>query len=275
MRLVLVMVLAGLVALPQSVSAQASEQGEASGPDVVEGVPTPEAAPEEPEPSTEPTPEESALQLKLDDAGVEVVPSPPRTFNGYTLEQLELRKRRAALGLIAPAVVTAAGVALLVFGTSGDCYDYQLDDWSQRDACVRPRIAGAVLTSVGGAGMIAGSALVGRRAKEFRSAQGYTPEELQLRVKRAVIGLYVSALSFLAGAFSMAFAGVCGIGEWTERCDRLWSAGITLMVGGGIGMIVSAALLGNRKHQLRELRQAHYETRRRVRWDLERSAVVF
>jgi hypothetical protein len=266
-------VVLALVALPLSASAQADEEGEASGPDVVEGVPTPEAAPEEP--STEPTPEEPALQLKLDEAGVEVAPKPRRTADGYTREELELRKRRAALGLIAPAVVTAAGVALLVFGTSGDCYDYQLDDWSQRDACVRPRIAGAVLTSVGGAGMIAGSALVGRRAKEFRSAQGYTPEELQLRVKRAVIGLYVSALSFLAGAFSMAFAGVCGIGEWTERCDRLWSAGITLMVGGGIGMIVSAALLGNRKHQLRELRQAHYETRRRVRWDLERSAVVF
>ncbi|UCF46584.1 MAG: hypothetical protein JSU89_05190, partial [Myxococcales bacterium] len=156
MRLVLVMVVAGL-ALPLSVSAQPGDEGTTSEPSAEEPAPSPEPAPEDPAPSTEPAPEEPALQLQLDDAGVEVTPTPPRTFNGYTLEELELRKRRAALGLIAPAVVTAAGVALLVFGTSGDCYNYQLDDWDQRDACWRPRVAGFVLTSVGGAGMIAGS----------------------------------------------------------------------------------------------------------------------
>ena len=36
-------------------------------------------------PSSESAPEEPALQLKVDDAGVDVVPSPPRTAYGYTL----------------------------------------------------------------------------------------------------------------------------------------------------------------------------------------------
>ena len=70
-----VFVLAALAALPQSASAQ-------------EAAPTPEPASEEP-----------ALQLKLDSAGVEAVPSAPRTVDGYTLEETELRVRRAKIGL--------------------------------------------------------------------------------------------------------------------------------------------------------------------------------
>ena len=63
MRLVLAMVLAGL-ALPLSANAQAAEE-----------LPS----------------EEPALQLKLDDAGVEVAPTPPRTADGYTLEEIPNR----------------------------------------------------------------------------------------------------------------------------------------------------------------------------------------
>jgi hypothetical protein len=54
--------LLALVAAPLSASAQAGEDDPVSG---------------EPSPSSEPAPEEPALQLRLDDAGVEVVPSPP------------------------------------------------------------------------------------------------------------------------------------------------------------------------------------------------------
>ena len=75
MRLVMVMVLAGLMALPQSVSAQAGEEGTTVQPSA-----------EEPAPSSEPASKEPALQLKLDAAGVDVTPSPPRTVDGYTLE---------------------------------------------------------------------------------------------------------------------------------------------------------------------------------------------
>ena len=71
MRFVLVMVLAELVALPLSVSAQPGEEG--TEPSVQEQVP-----------SAEPAPEEPVLELKLDDAGVQLASSPPRTPDGYT-----------------------------------------------------------------------------------------------------------------------------------------------------------------------------------------------
>jgi hypothetical protein len=47
---------------------------------------TSERSLQEPDPSTEPAPEEPSLQLKLDDAGVEVAPTPPRTVDGYTMD---------------------------------------------------------------------------------------------------------------------------------------------------------------------------------------------
>ena len=72
------MLAVALVASPVGVSAQETEQGTASEQNVVQ----------------EPAPEEPALQLELDDAGVEVVPSPPRTAKGYTVEEMELRVKR-------------------------------------------------------------------------------------------------------------------------------------------------------------------------------------
>ena len=115
MGFVLAMVLAALVALPLSASAQAGEQVEASEPDVVEAVPTPEPAPEEPPPSPETAPEEPALQLNLDAAGVEVAPSPPRTPDGYTLEEADLRVKRAKIGLgVSVPFILLAPVAVLM-----------------------------------------------------------------------------------------------------------------------------------------------------------------
>lgn len=277
MRLVILMVLAGLVALPLTASAQEVEEGA-----------SPEPSAEEPAPSSEPVPEEPALQLKLDATGVDVTPTAPRTFDGYTLEELELRKRRAAFGLIAPAAATVAGVALLVFGTSGDCYNDQLDDWDYRDACRRPRIAGGVLTAVGGTGMIAGSVLAGRRAKEFRRAteatKDYTLEELELGVKRARIGLYTSAGVFAAGV-TMGFVAManhepCSFLAWEcpEYPDWVgpvgWT-GFTLAVGGLAGMVASGVLLGKRNREQDRLGQAHYGRPRRVQWDLAWSRLVF
>jgi hypothetical protein len=107
-------VLAGLVALPQSASAQAGEADTTSEPNL-----------QEPAPSSEPAPEEPALQLKLDDAGVEVVP----TADGfYILEPTELRGGRArgakiGLGvsagfLVVGAVMTAVGFTSFDFESS-------------------------------------------------------------------------------------------------------------------------------------------------------------
>jgi hypothetical protein len=67
--------------LPLNASAQAGEADTTSEPNL-----------QEPAPSSEPATEQPALQLKLDDAGVEVVP----TADGfYILEPTELRVKRA------------------------------------------------------------------------------------------------------------------------------------------------------------------------------------
>jgi len=103
MRLVLAMVLVGLMVLPLSANAQTEESEEAPK----------QAVEQEPAPSSEPAPEEPALQLQLDDAGVEVVPSPPRTAGGYTLEEMDVRLRRAKIGLGVSAGVMVLGGVLM------------------------------------------------------------------------------------------------------------------------------------------------------------------
>jgi hypothetical protein len=120
MRFVLAMVLAGLVGFPRGASAQDPEESAA-----------PEPLAEEPAPAAEPAPEEPALQLKLDSAGIDVAPSPPRTVGGYSLEEAELRVRRAKIGLgvsigvlLAGAVMTGTGIArwdLCLFTPPEEC----------------------------------------------------------------------------------------------------------------------------------------------------------
>jgi hypothetical protein len=158
-----------------SASAQDAEQGTTSAPNL-----------QEPASSSEPAPEEPALQLKLDDAGAEVVPSPPRTPKGYTLEEMDVRVKRAKIGLWSTAGATVLGGVMV--GASWQC----MSGRTFEDACWGPFLSGAVI------------------------------------------------------GFS-----------------------------GGVGMIVTGALLGVRKRKLRELQQAHYGTPRRVQWDLAQSRVVF
>jgi len=101
MRLVLAMVLVGLAALPLSAGAQDGEEGATAEPNAAE-----------PAPSSEPAPEEPALQLELDDAGVGVVPPPRRTPDGYTVEEMELRVKQAKIGLGVSGVAFFAGVTM-------------------------------------------------------------------------------------------------------------------------------------------------------------------
>jgi hypothetical protein len=72
--ILLAMTLGAPLTLPLSVSAQPAEEDSPSSWQVDEGTSLEQPAPEEP-----------ALQLELDDAGVGVVPPPPRTLDGYTL----------------------------------------------------------------------------------------------------------------------------------------------------------------------------------------------
>jgi len=159
-KLVLGMMLAGLGTLAQSASAQQEEV------------------------SSEPAPETSALQLKLDSAGVEAVPSAPRTADGYTLEEMDLRVRRAKIGLGSSAAVVFAGGMFLGFGIGeslsnfcifGDCAPlprrYDVYIWT-----------GTALVVGGFAGMIASGILLGRRKRDrdsLRQAHYGRPRRVQ------------------------------------------------------------------------------------------------
>ena len=118
--------------------------------------------------SSEPAPEEPALQLTLDSAGVEAVPSAPRTDDGYTLEEMDVRVRRAKIGLGSSAAAVLAGGMFLGFGFGesfqlGEClfdcpptpkrYDVYL--WT-----------GTALLVGGFAGMVASGILLRRRKRD-------------------------------------------------------------------------------------------------------------
>ncbi|MBW1755920.1 MAG: hypothetical protein JRD92_12190 [Deltaproteobacteria bacterium] len=255
--------LAALAALPLSASGQDAAVSASLEPSAEES-------------ASEPASEEPALQLQLDAAGVDVAPSPPRTVDGYTLEELELRKRRAAFGLIAPAALTVPGVTLLLLGMRrGDCVS-EFDS----DPCRRLRTGGLVLTIAGGVGMIVGSIVVGVRTGELKlAAHNYALEELELRVKRGKIGVYVSAGVLVAGIL-MGGIAYASMGDWGETSPK-WTdpvawTGVTFMMGGFFALISTGAMLRVRKRALRrELQEAHYGRPRRVQWDLAQSQLVF
>ena len=163
----------------QSASAQAGQEGTTSEPNL-----------QEPVLSSEPAPEEPALQLQLDSAGVDVVPSPLRTADGYTVEEMEVRVRRARIGLLSTTCVAVGGAVL--FG-AGAARAGSSQDWD-----VFSRANGALLIS-----------------------------------------------------------------------------GMSLMIGGAVGMIATGTMLGSRKGELRGLREARYEGPRRAQWDLAQSRLVF
>ena len=175
MRLVLAMVLAGLGTLPLSVSAQAEGPEEA-----------PEQAAEQgPAPSSEPAPEEPALQLKLDDAGVEVAPS-YRAF-----KEMDRRVKRARIGLgVSIVAMTVVGPPLIVAGTAASLSSCE---WGGAEDCSPPEVpgliaAGAFVTAGGLAGTIASGILLRRRKRERDSlwqAHYGTPRRVQWDVARS------------------------------------------------------------------------------------------
>ena len=125
-------------------------------------------ADEEPVPSSETASEEPALQLELTPAGVDIAPSPPRTDDGYTLEEMDVRVRRAKIGLGSSAAVLFAGGMFLGFGMSGDCGL----EFCFGECTPQPKRCGAFVwtgtaLSVGGfAGMIASGILLHRRKRD-------------------------------------------------------------------------------------------------------------
>jgi hypothetical protein len=140
--------------LPLSASAQADEADAISEPDL-----------QEPAPLSEPASEQPALQLELDSAGVEVVPSPPRTFpDRYT--EMRLRVRRAKIGLGVSAVVMVVGTAL-AFG--GGAASICLSEPCSRATGLT--ITGSIMAAGGAAGMVASGILLGVRKRKLRRLQ--------------------------------------------------------------------------------------------------------
>ena len=147
MRLVLAMVLGGLVGFPLSVSAQPAEEDSLSSWQVAEGASLEQPAPEEP-----------ALQLKLDEAGVAVVPGYPPRF-----DELELRVKRAGIGMgVSAGSVGVGGVlALAGFGHCGI-----MGPWTE--TCNRLTWSGVAIASAGAVALIATGILYGVRQRERR-----------------------------------------------------------------------------------------------------------
>lgn len=170
-----------LVVLPVSAGAQDGEEGATSGPNLQQPAPPSEAAPEEP-----------ALQLQLDDAGVQVTSSPARV--AWAEHAVERHRR----GLIISSVFFGVGVGVIAgsvaWAPHAECGD---DDPATFDLCIP---TGPI-----------------------------------------VLGTF----------------------------------GAIMATGGLIGMAVKGARLAKSNSQLRELKEAHYGTPRRVQWDLARSRLVF
>ena len=170
MRLVMVVVLAGLVALPVGVSAQDAEEAANT-----------EANVEEPAPSSEPALEQPALVLKWDDAGVEVASPPPRTPDGYTLEEIELRVKRAKTGL-GVSVGIYALAAVLVFGGVACANNAPPDGFTPPSSCYALIGAGIGLGSGALIGIIISGVRLARHKRDrnwLRQAHYGTPRRVQ------------------------------------------------------------------------------------------------
>jgi len=154
-----------LAALPRGTSAQADEEGASS-----------ESTTQEP--VSEPAPEEPTLQLRLDDAGVGVTPSPPRTPDGYTLEEAEHRARNAKVGIGMSSIPLLLGVIAL--GTS-------TGTWFESSGRAL-QIAGGVLMGAGVAGLVGFGVMLGKRNSDL--------ESLKSQQRRAQWDLATSRLVF-------------------------------------------------------------------------------
>jgi hypothetical protein len=164
--------------LPLSASAQDAEEDATSEPDL-----------QELSPSFEPASETPALQLELTPAGVDVVPSPPRTFDGYTLEELELRVKRARIGLGVSGGAFLVGVGM-AFGALGAAYCLSNEpDFDCPPDWVAPVGWTGMALVVGGFGGMIASGILKRRRKRDRDSLRYahfgTPHRVQWDLARS------------------------------------------------------------------------------------------
>ena len=117
-----------------------------------------------------------------------------------------------------------------------------------------------------------------------RTVDGYTLEEMELRVKRAKIGLWSTAGATVLGGVIIGAWWACEhrdepadqtFDDPLIACPGALFSGAAIGFSGAVGMIVTGALLGARKRKLREFDEAQHGRTHRVRWDVAQSRVVF
>jgi hypothetical protein len=150
------------------VGAQDVEEAATAEPGVQE--PASSFEPPSEQPAAEPAPEEPALQLKLDDAGVEVAPGyPPRTVDGYTLEEMERRVKLAKVGVgISSVTIFVGGIVATASAVHDPFQELRTGEPVNRQPGIN---AGIALVAIGGAGMIASGILLGVRKHKLRRFQ--------------------------------------------------------------------------------------------------------
>ncbi|MGB8221194.1 MAG: hypothetical protein WCF10_01345, partial [Polyangiales bacterium] len=180
-------VLAGLVALPLSGSAQAENEGTSAEPGAEKPVQStethrswlershPEAFVDPTKPASEP-----ALQLEVDSAGLQVTPTAPLAPEELRLQEMALRVRRAKLGVGVSVIPTVVGALIAtVSAVSSISSIGSTNNTSSSDAAL---YAGSAIVAVGGASMIATGILLGVRKhqlREFKETQHGTARRLQ------------------------------------------------------------------------------------------------
>lgn len=171
-----------MVISPLSVSAQDAEEATAAEPNAAEPATSSDAAPEEP-----------LLQLKLDEAGVEVIPSPPRA--GYL--KTDLRQARGWLG--GSTILFAGGVAMTGAGFANIQFAPQLcfsEPCPETPAWAIPvATVGLALVAGGLAGMVVAGKRLARSKKQLRWYAGVSGS-VNKRTRRARWDLARSQLVF-------------------------------------------------------------------------------
>jgi cytochrome c biogenesis protein CcdA len=235
---------------------------------------SPEPSLEESAPSSEPAPEQPALQLRLDDAGVGVAPGYPPRF-----DELELRLKRARIGLLSTAGVSLAGMGLVIAGARVSNTQPSSDDKPANAL----KFSGVALLVAGIAGMVvSGIALKTRRRQldRYEPAPEYTLEETERRVRRARLGLGFSVVATTVVGPLLIIVGFAASfyeepGSPSGLAPAAFATGFILTLGGIVGMGVSGSKLRRRKRDRDRLKEQLYGRPRRVQWDLTQSRLVF
>jgi hypothetical protein len=107
-----------------------------------------------------------------------------------------------------------------------------------------------------------------------QTVDGYTLEEMDLRIRRARIGLLSTMGVTLLGGVLIGIS-IPKLDFNTDEGGALFSAGIIVALCGFVGMMTTGILLGVRKRDRRRLQEAHYGRPHRVQWDLAQSRLVF